>query len=552
MELGGDGETLIASRGQGYAPSMIHRSPWAPLGLFVLSALVCVVPEVVLAEGPSPESEPWAGGRGRAAVPSAPEPPADSALLVLAASSLTDVLPRVAALWLEDGGVPTTFSFGATSRLAPQVVEGAPGDLFFSADGIWMDWVAERGGILEDTRTDLLGNELVVVVRREDAGEVTGPRELAGPVVRHLALAGENAPAGRYGRAALEAMGIWESVASRVVRAGNVRGALEWVALGEAEAGIVYRTDAQAEDRVTVAFSFPAGTHPEIRYAAAVLTGAPDSDLARAFLDYCRTPRAANVFRRAGFLLLPASVPGPAGPGDVGGRPPGAPNPWSAIRLSLIVALASMLAGFVPAVALGWLLARRDFLGKSVVATVILAPLVMPPVVTGFILLSLLGTHAPLGAWLARIGLPVPFTLLGATLAALTVGLPLYVVSVRNAFQTVDPMYEEVAWTLGHRPWPAFRKITFPLALPGIAAGAVLAFARALGEFGATVVLAGNVEGDTRTIALAVYTLLESPQGREAIWVLVGASVVTSLLALLGFEILSRHQRRQIGGRRGR
>jgi molybdate transport system permease protein len=126
------------------------------------------------------------------------------------------------------------------------------------------------------------------------------------------------------------------------------------------------------------------------------------------------------------------------------------------------------------------------------------------------------------------------------------VGFPLYVLSIRNAFQTVDPSYEAVAWTLGRKPWPTFLRVTFPLALPGIAAGAVLSFARALGEFGATVVLAGNVEGRTRTIALAVYTLLESPRGREVIWLLVGASVVLSLLALLGFEALSRHQQRQM------
>jgi molybdate transport system permease protein len=201
---------------------------------------------------------------------------------------------------------------------------------------------------------------------------------------------------------------------------------------------------------------------------------------------------------------------------------------------------------------MGWVLARKDFLGKSLVSTVALAPLVLPPVVTGFILLSLLGTQSPLGAWLADLGFPIPFTLLGATLAALAVGLPLYVISVRNAFQTVDPSYEEVAWTLGKRPWPAFLRVTFPLALPGIAAGAVLAFARALGEFGATVVLAGNVEGSTRTIALAVYTLLESPRGRDAMWVLVGASVVLSLLALLGFEALSRRQRRQMRTPHGR
>jgi len=222
------------------------------------------------------------------------------------------------------------------------------------------------------------------------------------------------------------------------------------------------------------------------------------------------------------------------------------PDPWSAIRLSFLVALAATLAGFVPAVALGWMLARWQFPGKNVLATLALVPLVLPPVVTGFLLLSLLGSRSPLGQALAAAGLPIPFTLLGATLAALVVGLPLYVVSIRNAFQVVDPRYEEVSWTLGRRPWPTFLRVSFPLALPGIAAGAVLAFARALGEFGATVVLAGNMEGQTRTIALAVYTLLESPSGREVIWVLVGASVLLSMMALLGYETLSRRQRRRM------
>jgi len=228
------------------------------------------------------------------------------------------------------------------------------------------------------------------------------------------------------------------------------------------------------------------------------------------------------------------------------------PDPWSAIRLSFWVALAATVFGFVPAVWLGWVLARREFPGKGLISTVALLPLVLPPVVTGFVLLTLLGTRSPLGAWLEGVGFPVPFTLLGATVAALAVGFPLYVISVRNSFQAVDPSYEAVAWTLGRRPWPAFLRVTFPLALPGIVAGAVLAFARALGEFGATVVLAGNVEGSTRTIPLAVYTLLESPGGRGSIWILVGASALLSFMALLGFEALSRHQRRQMGPHDGR
>ena len=114
--------------------------------------------------------------------------------------------------------------------------------------------------------------------------------------------------------------------------------------------------------------------------------------------------------------------------------------------------------------------------------------------------------------------------------------------AVRGAFEAVDPHLEEVAWTLGVRPRRTFWRVTLPLAVPGIAAGAILAFARALGEFGATVVLAGNLEGETRTIALAVYTLLEAPAGRSAIWILVGASLLLSGGALLGYEILSRRQ----------
>jgi molybdate transport system permease protein len=200
---------------------------------------------------------------------------------------------------------------------------------------------------------------------------------------------------------------------------------------------------------------------------------------------------------------------------------------------------------------MGWILARRDFLGKSFVSMIVMAPLVVPPVVTGFLLLSVLGRESALGGVLAAIGLPIPFTLLGATLAALVVGFPLYVMAIRAVFDTVDRRFEEVSWTLGVPKAPTFRRISLPLALPGIAAGAVLAFARALGEFGATVVLAGNMEGETRTIALAVYSLLESPSGQGATWILVIASVMLSLVALLGFEGLSRWQRRRMEDHHG-
>ena len=200
----------------------------------------------------------------------------------------------------------------------------------------------------------------------------------------------------------------------------------------------------------------------------------------------------------------------------------------------------------MPALLLGRLLARRDFACKTLVSTLVLMPLVLPPVVTGFLLLSLLGSRGPLGPALAALGITVPFTLLAPIVAALVVGFPLYVLSARGAFEAVDARLEEVAWTLGVRPRPAFFRVALPLALPGIAAGATLAFARALGEFGATIVLAGNLEGRTRTIPLAVYSLLEAPGGTRAAWILAGASVLLSLVALAGFEMLSRWQKRRL------
>jgi molybdate transport system permease protein len=306
-----------------------------------------------------------------------------------------------------------------------------------------------------------------------------------------------------------------------------------------------------------VAFVVPPASHREVRYPAAVLAASRHKKRAEAFLDFAAGPAGRQIFMRAGFEVGPPRSVSPER-GLPGATLPGAtlpdatlPDAGAAIRISLIVALLATLAGLVPAVGLGWVLARREFRGKALVSTLVFAPLVLPPVVTGFLLLSLVGSQGPLGRALAAVGVSVPFTLLGAALAAFVVGLPLYVLSVRGAFEAVDPHYEELSWTLGVTPRETFRRISLPLALPGIVAGAVLAFARALGEFGATVVLAGNVEGSTRTIALAVYTLLESPSGRQTTWVLVGASVFLSLVALLGFEALSRRQRRRLEVNRG-
>lgn len=492
-----------------------------------------------------------------------------SGLLVLAASSLTDVLPGIGAAWEDGGGPPVRFSFDATSRLAPQAASGAPADVFVSADERWIAWLDERSLLVEGSARVVAENELVLVVPAGSPAP-SGPSEL--DALERIALGGENVPAGRYAREALSRSGVWDDVRPRVVTGGSVRGVLEWVARGEVDGGVVYRTDARAEPAVEVAFAFPDDAHPPVRYWAAALAGSNDPASATAFVDFLASAPAAERLAAAGFVASPdLTARGGEGAGPPTGEPPvsappvapagpqaGAaasvalPSVGSAIRLSLLVALFATVAGLAPAVGLGWLLARHDFRGKALVSTLVLAPLVMPPVVTGFLLLTLLGSRSWLGSALASVGLSVPFTLLGATIAALIVGLPLYVLSIRGAFEAVDPQYEELSWTLGVPPPRTFLRVSLPLALPGIAAGAILAFARALGEFGATVVLAGNVEGSTRTIALAVYTLLEAPSGRDTTWILVGASVALSLLALLGFETLSRRQRRRVRDEHGR
>jgi molybdate transport system permease protein len=204
-----------------------------------------------------------------------------------------------------------------------------------------------------------------------------------------------------------------------------------------------------------------------------------------------------------------------------------------------------VLASIVPAIALGYVLARKPFPGRWLVELVVNLPLVLPPVVTGYLLLIWFGTQGTVGAFLERwFGLRFAFTWLGAALAAAVVSFPLMVRTVRLAFQGVDPRFELAARSLGAHPIRAFLTVALPLASRGVVAGAVLGFARSLGEFGATVMIAGNTAGQTRTIPLAIYSLSNRPGGIEQSWRLVGLSITLACLALTLSEWLERRQTR--------
>jgi molybdate transport system permease protein len=216
---------------------------------------------------------------------------------------------------------------------------------------------------------------------------------------------------------------------------------------------------------------------------------------------------------------------------------------WEAVRLSLFVAGAAAIGSLPAGVALGWLLARKRFPGKTLVETAVNLPLVLPPVVTGYLLLVVFGKNGWLGGWLDQwFGLRFIFDWKGAVLAAAVVSFPLLVRAVRISMAGVDRRLEEAARTLGAGPIDAFFSVTLPLASRGVIAGFALAYARALGEFGATVVIAGNIAGQTRTIPLFIYSALESPGGVASARALVLASIAIAAIALFLSERLERRQ----------
>jgi len=220
---------------------------------------------------------------------------------------------------------------------------------------------------------------------------------------------------------------------------------------------------------------------------------------------------------------------------------------WEAIRLSLQVAVVGVAGSLPFGIAIAWLLARCNFPGKSLVDGIVHIPLVVPPVVVGYSLLVLFGRRGPVGAWLyEHFDITLIFTWKGAALASAVMGFPLLVRATRLSIEAVDRKLEAAARTLGAGPLDVFASVTMPLALPGLLAGIVLAFARGLGEFGATIIFVGNIPGETRTIPIAIYTLTQDPEGDLAALRLSVISVILALLALMFSEILARRIDRRI------
>jgi molybdate transport system permease protein len=223
------------------------------------------------------------------------------------------------------------------------------------------------------------------------------------------------------------------------------------------------------------------------------------------------------------------------------------PDEWNAVRLSVKVATVAMLASLPPGILVALLLARGRFWGKTLLNGLVHLPLILPPVVTGYLLLLTFGRRAPAGAFLAEhFGIIFSFRWTGAALACGVMGFPLMVRAIRLSIEAVDRKMEAAAGTLGASPPWVFATITLPLILPGLIAGAILAFAKAMGEFGATITFVSNIPNETQTLPSAIYTFTQVPGGDDGALRLTLVSIVISMAALVASEVLARRVGRRM------
>lgn len=224
------------------------------------------------------------------------------------------------------------------------------------------------------------------------------------------------------------------------------------------------------------------------------------------------------------------------------------PEEWEALRLSLEVAVRSVGLSLPFAIAMAWLLARRRFPGRTLLDAAVHLPLVLPPVVVGYFLLLIFGTRGPIGSWLdEQAGVRLVFTTAGAALATAVMSFPFVVRAIRLSIENIDPHLEAAARTLGARGWDRFLTITLPLTLPGILAGVIVAFSASLGEFGAVITFVSNIPGETRTLPLALYTAIQTPDGDAAAARLASLSVGLGIAGLALAEWLARSVCRRFG-----
>ena len=460
---------------------------------------------------------------------------------IFAAAGTNVAIEQIVKHYEKQTGCKVITNFASSSTLARQISAGAEFDIYISANSKWMDFVEEKKLIDSGTRKDLLFDRLALIAPADIAGNfrdqtieqillnTTGPVALGDPA---------HVPVGLYTKEALQTMGCWMHIQDRIVPSLSVQAAQLYVETGQCQLGVVYQAGASQSQKVKILHLFDETLHTPIRFSVAMASNSPNG---KELLEFLRMPAAQQIFTNAGFSVLSGTDDDPLKKNINTSSLLSAfnVNEWQAFLISVKVAATCVLVVAAPGILLGYILASKSFPGRSFVNAFVHLPMVIPPVVTGYLALVFLGKNSLLGGFLERIfSISFAFNWLGAVLVASIMGFPLLVRSVKTAVEMIDSRYRYAANTLGANPVRTFFTITLPLAGPGILAGLILAFARSLGEFGATAVFAGNIPGKTQTLSLAIYNFMQIPGAESSAVRLVVISIIISFAAMLGSEIL--------------
>ncbi len=414
---------------------------------------------------------------------------------------------------------------GASSRLATQILSGAHPDIFISADKFWALEVAKANPRYAISK--IASNRLVVATLKN-----MFPHEICD---LKIGASLKEVPSGHYADIGATVLGC-ASPSSRAPNAGILR---EWLKAKVVDAAYLYETDVIADEALKSVHIFDE-TQVEISFYALPLSIAGNTWLGSQGLS--------NALENAGFGKKGLLKKAPIAPGstkDVRYKNEEI-DVLGIVLSSLLIGLIVVCMAFFPAIFFGFFLARVRTRWTILVSLIVLSPLVVPPVVTGLALLKIFGPDHFLSPLIHVFGSPA-FTWFGAVLASFIVSLPLFIVMSRRAFEAVDPHFENLGRSCGKSKFFVFRKITLPLAFPGIVAGGMLCFARSVGEFGATAVFAGNLAAEGGTISLAIYRSLQTPGGEEAVWILSLFSLLLSAFSIAGYEYFAQQQRAFFG-----
>jgi molybdate transport system permease protein len=428
-------------------------------------------------------------------------------LTVSAASSLRDVMNDLRDASTVQATV--LFNFGGTNHLQRQIEanHGEGVDILVAAGDDAMRALTQLGLIREGDLRIMAENRMALVAPSDHSGEIQSFADLAHERVTRIAVGARGVPVGNLARQVFDALGISEQVRPKLVGATHARQALDYIIRGEVSAGVLYTTDARAAgDKVIVIQAADPSWHDPIRYWIAPLISSDNPDAANAFVDFAVSEPARAILRGHGFQAGDDNVVAATLETSDKESERVFSRAWTALRLSVTAAFGALLVVFPLGTIVGAVLARKAFRGREVVDSILTLPMILPPTVTGYILVVLLGSQSVIGSTLESVfGVRVSLTLVGAGVASGVIAFPLMMKSARAGFAAVDRDLELASYTLGKGRLATFFRISVPLARNGLITGAVLSFARAIGEFGATYMLAGMIENRTMTMPSAIF-----------------------------------------------